>query len=155
MKLLSFYFIIRAPRAENLSTRFYPPITFDNNTHFISMYADDILSFSDKAVTSKPHIFDVFEFLLAILANKNFPNIYNKIEADLDRWPYLPKSLEACVSIIKLWTFFHILISSQCYPYRSHLITGKKNHSLMSKFIWGGKQLHVGLGPIMSFLLSK
>lgn len=137
-KPLSFNFIIRAPCTENSSTRFYPPITFNNNTHSISVYADDILLFSDKAVTSIPHILVVFEEFgslsgykinwsksalfplnskvdprllpqrisvfkqfqylevdifpsLASIANNNFTNIYNKIEADLDRWPYLPK----------------------------------------------------------------
>ena len=37
------------------------PITFNNTTHSISLYADDILLYFDRATTSLPHILDTFE----------------------------------------------------------------------------------------------
>lgn len=44
---------------------------------------------------------DIFP-LVASIASKNFLGIYNKIQIDLDWWSYLPKSLQARVSIIKM-----------------------------------------------------
>lgn len=55
-----------APSQEPLAQkiRLHPsitPITFKNTTHSISLYADDILLYFDRAATSVPHILDIFE----------------------------------------------------------------------------------------------
>ena len=168
------------------------PITFNNTTHFISLYADDILLYFDRATSSLPHILDTFhkfsslsgykinwtksallplnsklnlsslpqhipvvkqfKYLgvdifpsLTTIANKNFQGIYNKIEADLNRWSHLPKSVQARVSIIKMDILPRINFFSSMLPLPPPIDYWKKVHSLVSRFIWGGKRPRVKL----------
>ena len=58
---------------------------------------------------------DIFPSL-SITANKNFQSIYNNIETDLNRWSHLPKSLQACVSIVKMDILLRIHFFSSMLP---------------------------------------
>lgn len=58
---------------------------------------------------------DIFPSLASI-ANKKFLGIYNKIETDLVRWSYLPKSLQARVSVVKMDILLRINFFSSMLP---------------------------------------
>lgn len=46
------------------------PISFDNTNHSISLYADDIVLYFDKAAISEPHILDTSEEVGALSSYK-------------------------------------------------------------------------------------
>uniref|UniRef100_A0A8C9X7I8 Reverse transcriptase domain-containing protein n=1 Tax=Sander lucioperca TaxID=283035 RepID=A0A8C9X7I8_SANLU len=60
--LSPFLFILSLePLAQKIRQHpFISPITFNNTTHSISLYADDILLFFDRVAISLPHILDTF-----------------------------------------------------------------------------------------------
>lgn len=80
---------------------------------------------------------------LGTITNKNFQGLHDKIEADLNRWSFLPNSLQSRISVIKMDILPRLNFLSSMLPLAPPKDFWKKMHSLVSSFIWGGKRPRV------------
>lgn len=67
----------------------------------------------------------------------------------MDRWLSLPKSLRACVSIVKMNIWPRINLISSVIPVSPAVNYWNKIHSSVSRFIWNRKWPHLKLRPLL------
>lgn len=142
------------------------PITFNNTTHSILLYTDDILLFFDRAVASIPHILDTFDKFSSLPSYKiNWTkSVLFPLNSNLDA-TLLPQH----IPVVKQFKYLGVDIFPSLASIANKYFLGinnkietdldrlslplptdywKKVHSLVSKFIWGDKQPRVKLATL-------